>query len=179
MLMQSVLPEAGLGTSHGLAVGSNGQLMNSKKWLRVVTFSTDLVQKTKLAHLPNYWFNIALSFCHLCTTHLFPYDFFCQGGQAKYIFVYFSQTFNLFLVLSLYWACCPGIQKSFTLAFSWDTSIKESLSWLFSNNWRGPNPHSWHQWLGDSVTYLPTFSEMQQIRRSPEYLPLTTFHDLR
>lgn len=109
--------------SQGLAVGR--AMMNGEKRWEVVTFSTNCTEDS----LPTYLtiasilsllsaIYVLLSSIHLqLYSHVF--DFFLQGSPCKDILMSFSQTFNLFLVLSLYWTWCPAIQK----LFSWDRQL--------------------------------------------------------
>lgn len=109
--------------SQGLAVGR--AMMNGEKRWEVVTFSTNCTEDSLPTYLTIASILSLLSAIYvlLSSTHLQLYshvfDFFLQGSPCKDILMSFSQTFNLFLVLSLYWTWCPAIQK----LFSWDRQL--------------------------------------------------------
>lgn len=100
------------------------QLMNGeKKWLEVVTFPTNLVQKRKYAHEVNLNYLLILHFLCLLSflsySHLYSYILVCFTSSSrvqrpgKEFSVSFSQTLNFFNALSLYWTFYPRIQKHF------------------------------------------------------------------
>lgn len=94
-----------------------------KKLLEVVTFPTNLVQKRKCAHKVNLNYLLILHFlCFLSFvsySHLYSYILVCFTSSSrvqrpgKEFSVSFSQTFNFFNALSLYWTFYPRIQKHF------------------------------------------------------------------
>lgn len=114
-----------MGNAHSLAAGrAITSWWMVKKLLEVVTFPTTVIQKRKSAHEVNLTYLLLLYFaCFLpfvSYSHLFLYSYtlicFTSSGvqrPGKEISMSFSQTFNLFFGLSLYWTLCPRIQKQF------------------------------------------------------------------